>query len=97
MVKQELSMDMGEVLDLFRDRLSNMSKDDITFIFNRDFAERGEKLYFKQDSEFMFEAPKTNDLSEIAEVETKTITCDECDLENPACNQCGGTREVPCT
>ena len=84
-------MDTGEVMDMLRERISNMSGINIADLFNREMAGCGEKLIYEQDSNFMLEVPKTNDLSEI-NVETRTITCDECDLENPSCNQCGGTR-----
>ena len=35
MVKKEIPMDTGEVMDMIRDRLSDHTGDDITFIFNK--------------------------------------------------------------
>ena len=58
MVKKEISMDTGEVMDMFRDCLSEMSGDDITFIFNKEFARPGEQLVYKEDSMFVLEVPK---------------------------------------
>ena len=58
MVKKEIPMDTGEVMDMFRDRFSDMSGDDITFIFNKEIAGPGEKLIYIEDSMFILEVPE---------------------------------------
>ncbi len=58
MNKREIPMDLGEVMDMIRERLSDHSGDDITFIFNKEIAGPGEKLIYQEDSNFMFEVPK---------------------------------------
>ena len=55
---KEILMDTGEVMDMIRDRLSDMSGDDIAFIFNQEFAGIGEKLVYKYDSLFNLTVPK---------------------------------------
>ena len=58
MVKKEIPMDTGEVMDMIRDRLSDHTGDDITFIFNKEIAGPGEKLMYVGDSNFILEIPK---------------------------------------
>ena len=58
MVKKEIPMDTGEVMDMIRDRLSDHTGDDITFIFNKELAGPGEKLIYIEDSNFILEIPK---------------------------------------
>lgn len=48
-------MDTGNVLELFRDRISKMSGDDITFLFNNHLLEDGEKLVFEGKEQFVLE------------------------------------------
>jgi hypothetical protein len=58
MVKTEIPMDTGEVMDLFRERLSDHTGDDIAFIFNKEIAGPGERLIYVEDSMFILESPK---------------------------------------
>ena len=58
MVKKEIPMDTGEVMNMIRDRLSDHTGDDITFIFNKEFAGPGKKLIYIEDSNFILEIPK---------------------------------------
>jgi len=58
MVKTEMPMDTGEVMDMIRERLSDHTGDDITFIFNKELAGKGEKLIYIGDSNFVLETPK---------------------------------------
>ena len=51
-------MDTGEVMDMIRERISDMTGDDITFVFNKEFAGPGEQLVYKEDSMFVLEVPK---------------------------------------
>jgi len=60
MTKREIPMDTGLVLDLFRERISDMSGCDIEFIFNTHFANAGEKLVFQSQENFIFEVPKND-------------------------------------
>jgi len=57
MIKRKIPMDTGEVMDMIRERLSDYSGDDITFIFNKEIAGPGEKLIYEEDSNFILEVP----------------------------------------
>jgi len=58
MVRKEIPMDTGNVLDLFKDRIAAMPADDIVFIFNNHFAKNGEKLIFQERENFVLETKK---------------------------------------
>jgi len=58
MVKKEIPMDTGEVMDMFRERIFDQNGHDIAFLFNKELASRGEKLIYKEDSMFVLEVPK---------------------------------------
>jgi len=58
MTRKEIPMDTGNVLDLFRERIASMKADDIVFIFNNHFANKGEKLIFQDYENFILETKK---------------------------------------
>ncbi|MBT6049124.1 hypothetical protein HN803_02915 [candidate division WWE3 bacterium] len=58
MVKKYIEMDTGEVMDMFRERISEMTGDDIAYLFNQELVRRGEKLIYHEDSIFTLEVPK---------------------------------------
>ncbi|MBT7350059.1 hypothetical protein HN803_04680 [candidate division WWE3 bacterium] len=58
MVRKEIPMDTGNVLDLFRDRIAAMTADDIVFLFNTHFANTGETLIFQDYENFVLETKK---------------------------------------
>ena len=87
MVKTEMPMDTGEVMDMIRERLSDHTGDDIAFIFNKEIAGPGEKLMYIEDSNFVLETPKRKadsftwkvvwaDISEVLEIHGKNLNDD---------------------
>ena len=57
MNKKEIPMDTGNVLDLFRDRIASNNGGDIAFMFNTHFSNKGEKLVFVNNENFILEVP----------------------------------------
>jgi hypothetical protein len=59
MIRKEIPMDTGNVLELFRDRICSMKGDDIVFLFNHHFATKDETLIFVGREQFKLEVRKT--------------------------------------